>query len=278
MAGMSGAAGSADTVDDAPGVGQSWLRRLWPIVAAVGAGLLLLTAFPPVDLWWIAPFGVALLGLATYRRGFWTGAGLGMITGLTLLIPLLSWAGGFVGPVWLFLPFGEACYFALLGGLSALASPALTRWPWSWPLVTGSLWVLQEALRDRTPFGGFPWGRLAFSQADSPLLGLAALGGAPLVTFGAAVSGGLVALAVRVLLTAPRPYHWSAVRPAVAALVVALVATLAPLPLLRSAEDATRARPRLGSRSSRATCRAWGWNSTRSGGRCWTTTSTPRSS
>ena len=44
------------------------------------------------------------------------------------------------------------------------------RWQWTWPLATGTLWVLQEALRDRTPFGGFPWGRLAFSQGDSPLL------------------------------------------------------------------------------------------------------------
>jgi apolipoprotein N-acyltransferase len=98
--------------------------------------------------------------------------------------------------VWLFLPVGEAGYFALLGALSALASPVLDRWRWSWPLLTGSLWVLQEALRDRTPFGGFPWGRLAFSQGDSPLLRLAALGGAPLVTFGVGAVGGLLALVV----------------------------------------------------------------------------------
>ena len=30
-------------------------------------------------------------------------------------------------------------------------------------------WVLQEWARGTTPFGGFPWARLAFSQADSPL-------------------------------------------------------------------------------------------------------------
>ena len=50
--------------------------------------------------------------------------------------------------------------------------------------------MLQEALRDRLPFGGFPWGRLAFSQAASPLRWFAALGGAPLVTFAVAVGGG----------------------------------------------------------------------------------------
>ncbi len=104
MAGMGGRRGQRKRSRKRPVLGRRWLRRLWPIVAAVGAGILLLAAFPPIDLWWIAPLGVALLGLATYRRGFWAGAGLGMLTGLSLLIPLLSWAGGFVGPVWLFLP------------------------------------------------------------------------------------------------------------------------------------------------------------------------------
>jgi apolipoprotein N-acyltransferase len=56
--------------------------------------------------------------------------------------------------------------------------------------------VGQEALRDRVPFGGFPWGRLAFSQAGSPLLRVAVLGGAPLVTFAVALAGGLLGLAL----------------------------------------------------------------------------------
>ncbi|HEY7224580.1 MAG TPA: apolipoprotein N-acyltransferase [Micromonosporaceae bacterium] len=221
------------------------IARLWPLWAAAGAGLTLWLAFPPYDQWWLGPLGVALLALATYRRGFWAGAGLGAVTGLGLLIPLLWWAGGYIGAVWLFLPVGESAYFALLGGLCALATRAFAprygraargatsvRWRWTWPLATTTLWVLQEALRDRTPFGGFPWGRLAFSQADSPLLGLAALGGAPLVTAAVALIGGLVALAVRLLLEAPRPFAWSRLRPAVLALVVALVALIAPAPIL----------------------------------------------
>ena len=141
--------------------------------------------------------------------------------------------------------------------------------------MTGSLWVLQEALRDRTPFGGFPWGRLAFSQGDSPLLGLAALGGAPLVTFGAAVVGGLVALrgpcvehrdaAVRMERgTAGRGRAWSS-----RCVATAGAAAVAARP--------RRTRPSE-SRSCRATCRGSGSTSTPSGGRCSTTTSTPRSS
>jgi apolipoprotein N-acyltransferase len=232
-----------------------WLTRLWPVGAAIVAGFVLVAAFPPIDQWWLAPFGVALFALATYRRGFWAGAGLGFLTGLSLMVPLLRWAGGYVGAVWLFLPFGESFYFALLGGLFAVVSPMLTRWRWAWPLATGTLWVLQEALRDRTPYGGFPWGRLAFSQGDSPLLGLAAVGGAPLVTFAVGAVGGLVALAVRVALDARaaavapvaletavaevtqgepavaltglrQPYGW--LRPASSALAIGIVATVVP--------------------------------------------------
>jgi apolipoprotein N-acyltransferase len=168
----------------------------WPPLAALGSGLFLLLAFPPVNLWPSAFVGVALLAVATHRRGFWAGLGLGLLAGLTLLIPLLSWAGGYVGAVWLILPFGEAVIIGLMGGAAALVTPVLERWRWSWPVVTGALWVLQEAVRDRAPFGGFPWGRIAFSQADSPLVFLAALGGAPLVTFAVgAVGGALAALA-----------------------------------------------------------------------------------
>ena len=218
---------------------ETELRRLgrwWALAAAVASGPVLLVAFPPFDLWWAAPIGIALLAVATHRRGFWAGAGLGLLAGLILLIPLLSWAGGYVGSVWLFLPAGEAVYFALLGGVSALASPVVDRWRWSWPLVTGVLWVLQEALRDRTPFGGFPWGRVAFSQGDSPLLMLAAIGGAPLVTFGVAVVGGLLALAAALAAASAAAGAYAApvygarrVRTAALPLGIALLIVVAPV-------------------------------------------------
>jgi apolipoprotein N-acyltransferase len=88
-------------------------------------------------------------------------------------------------------------------------------------------WVAQEAARDRSPFGGFPWGRLAFSQADSPLLRLAALGGVPLVTFTVAAVGGLLALAAH---TTPRSL-WSDRRSGTAVPLTARVPGLGALAL-----------------------------------------------
>lgn len=172
------------------------LPRVAALAAAVGAGLALLVAFPPYDLWWLAPVAVALLAVAVHNRGFWAGAGLGALSGLVFFVPLLSWTALHLEVTpWLLLSVTEAAYLGLLGGLAAFASPLVHRHPATWPVLTGLLWVAQEALRGRTPFGGFPWGRLAFSQGDAPLLGLAGLGGAPLVTFAVALTGGLLAAA-----------------------------------------------------------------------------------
>lgn len=175
-------------------------RRPLPLRAAVPlavvAGLAMLAAFPPYGIWPLAPVGVALLAAAAHRRRLRAGAGLGFLAGVTLFAPMLEWTNLHTGYLpWVLLSLLQAGYLALLGAATGYVSPLVDRYRWTWPAVTGLLWVGQEALRDRTPFGGFPWGRLAFSQDSSPLLRLAALGGAPLVTFAVALTGGLLATA-----------------------------------------------------------------------------------
>ncbi|MGD0700002.1 MAG: apolipoprotein N-acyltransferase, partial [Trebonia sp.] len=60
------------------------------------------------------------------------------------------------------------------------------RW---WPLAVAGWWVAAEAFRDRWPWGGFPWGRLAMSQAGVPTQGWAAIAGPPVLTFMVALVG-----------------------------------------------------------------------------------------
>ncbi|BCJ75570.1 apolipoprotein N-acyltransferase [Catellatospora sp. IY07-71] len=212
--------------DTAAAPGTAAPLRL-PVAAAlaVAAGLALLAAFPLYGLWWAAPIGVALLALAVRGRRLRAGAGLGLLAGTVFFGPLLAWTNLHVGNTpWLLLTLFQAGYLALLGLALAWVSPLAARRPWLWPAAIALLWVAQEALRDRAPFGGFPWGRLAFSQADAPGLALAALGGAPLVTLAVAATGGLLAWAAHDLIADRRAWR----RPA-AALAGAAVVTLAGL-------------------------------------------------
>jgi apolipoprotein N-acyltransferase len=157
-------------------------------VVAVLSGLLLDLAFPPHDLWWLAPLAVGLLTNTLRGRTLRQGALLGWVHGLAFFGVLLVWAGTIAGPLAVVaLTLLEALFTALLG----LALTAVLRLP-VWPLWAAAVWVGQEALRDRVPFGGFPWGRLAFSQGHTPLTPLASWAGAPLVTLAVAALGALV--------------------------------------------------------------------------------------
>lgn len=188
------AAVSGDTEPD-----QVTRRRFVPrrdtvvrAVAAVVLGVVLMFAFPPHGLWPLAAVGAG--GFAVLSRGQSPGraAWWGFLCGLAFFVPLLHWSGVYVGVApWLLLAFSQAAFFAPLGAALAV----VTRLPW-WPVWAAGLWVAQEAARGRVPFGGLPWGRLAFAQPDGPFTPYASAGGAPLVTFVVALAGCLLAAAV----------------------------------------------------------------------------------
>ncbi|WP_235564962.1 apolipoprotein N-acyltransferase [Modestobacter sp. Leaf380] len=198
---------------------------------AGAGGALLWLAFPSWNLWPLALLAPAMLSWATHRRSPWQGAVLGMVFGLAFMLPLLSWAGVFVGAVpWVALAVSQALFYAALGaGCAALSRLPGAAW-WS-----ACLWVAVEAARSRWPFGGLPWGRLAFSQADSPLAQLAAVGGVPLVSFAVALTGTQIA-AVMVSRSQPRPSPdrsaWPRGGPA---LLSAMLPMLVSVPLWASA-------------------------------------------
>ncbi|MFI9356174.1 apolipoprotein N-acyltransferase [Streptomyces lydicus] len=160
------------------------LRTGLAVVFGVALGL----AFPPYDLWPLSLVAVAALSLLTRGRTARQGAWTGLVFGLPFFLILLKWLHVVGWDAVVGLSFAEALFVALLGAGLALTS----RLP-AWPLWAACLWVAEEWARDRLPFGGFPWGRLAFANTGSPFTPLAALGGAPLVTFAVALAGALLA-------------------------------------------------------------------------------------
>ncbi|MHC3388812.1 apolipoprotein N-acyltransferase [Streptomyces lavendulocolor] len=206
--------------------------------AAVLSGALLFLSFPPRPLWWLAVPAFALLGRALRGRRLRAGFGLGYLAGLGFLLPLLVWTGEEVGAgPWLALVAAESLFVA---GACLLVA-AVSRLP-AWPVFAAAAWIVGEAVRARVPFGGFPWGKIAFGQADGVFLPLAAVGGTPLLGFAVALCGFGLYEAVRVL----RAHRATGVLPrgplAAAALsvLVPVAAASAAQPLVSdAAEDGT---------------------------------------
>ncbi|WP_456844078.1 apolipoprotein N-acyltransferase [Cellulomonas sp. P5_C6] len=211
--------------------------RWWTLVLAVAGGVLTRLAFPAPGWWGAAFVGVALLFLAFRRDSARWNALVGLVWGLSFVAPLITWADEAVGQVpWIALSTLEALMFALLGAAWAWARRGNAVWRSAGlqVVVFTILFVATEELAAAWPFGGFPWGRLAFSQADSPLAPLASLGGTPLLT-GAVVAVGVL-LAV-VLLSARRLYVGRLV---VATLVAAAILVLGlVIPLDTQAQTGT---------------------------------------
>jgi apolipoprotein N-acyltransferase len=199
------------------------LRSAGRLLTALAAGMAGCLAFPPVGWWPAAILSVAALSLLVRGTGKRVAFGLGTLYGLALFVPLLTWIRTIGDDAWLLLSLTQALELGLL----ALGLRLVARLRWS-PLWSAGVWLLEEYLRGRYPLGGFTWGRWAYSQSAGPLLHLAAWGGAPLVSFGVALSGSLLAAAA--LSLAPlRPGAPRVPRLALTAFAGALLVVLAPL-------------------------------------------------
>jgi apolipoprotein N-acyltransferase len=130
------------------------------------SGALLSAAFEPVGQWWVAPIALAghIYALSISSRKVLST----FAFALTLNLIVLHWSSTFVGSIpWLILAIGMSLFYLPLALISRWGVAA-------YPL----LYVALEELRNRFPFGGFGWVRIAYTQADAPYSKMAAIGGA----------------------------------------------------------------------------------------------------
>lgn len=185
----------------------AWLvPRLPKLCATVGAGLLMCASFPPIGWWWAAILALAVIAVVltrptTTRAG---GFGYGFLFGMAFYLPLLPWVSGLVGALpWIMLAAMCACFPAVFGLLATVVRTLP-----GWPLWFALVWIVQEWLKSNIPFGGFPWGVVAFGQTGGPFLPLMALGGAPAVSLAVALVGcSLAAIGLEVLGWWQRDHH-----------------------------------------------------------------------
>ncbi|HEX5017723.1 MAG TPA: apolipoprotein N-acyltransferase [Actinomycetes bacterium] len=168
-------------------------------VLSAAAGVALALAFPPVGIWVLAPIAVAVL-LVVQRRATVASSGrrtavVGALTGgsfgLTFFALLTPWLL-VIGPDAYALIVVMSTGFVALFGAGAVFILRLG----GWPLWVACWWVAVEALRDRIPLGGFPWGRIGHSQVDAPTAAWVSVGGVPVLGFVVVLVAGLFAWAV----------------------------------------------------------------------------------
>ncbi|WP_053083945.1 apolipoprotein N-acyltransferase [Nostocoides australiense] len=220
------------------------------LLALAGGGAIAL-AFPDHNQWYAAWLGCGLIAAAGWVARWRTGFLVGLVAGLAYFVPTLSWSGVFVGKLpWIALATLEALYVAAMVAVIGPIQRRLVerRLGWAASATVPLGWVVGEWARSTTPFGGFPWARLAFSQADSPLRNLMSLGGAPLLTAAVATLGVLLyavaraALATRSrALTSRRRVLTSSRRVLVPAVAAVALATL-PLAIPLAGTSSTTAR------------------------------------
>lgn len=99
-------------------------------------------------------------------------------------------------PIWLTV-FAMLALVAIMGAYTAMLGYALARWirlkgALRWLVLLPAALVLLEWFRGWF-LSGFPWLALGYTQTDTPLAGLAPLGGIYAVSFAVAISAGVVA-------------------------------------------------------------------------------------
>lgn len=153
------------------------LLPLWvAVLVAVAGGVVYDLGFPGASVWPLAFVGIALALISLIGRTSWSALLVGFAFGLAFYLPHVSWTSRYLGPVpWLALSVLESLFVAAGAVLIALAyrwvpRASASRWVrliWL-PLLVAGLWCLREAANGTIPYGGFPWGRAALSQSQSP--------------------------------------------------------------------------------------------------------------
>ncbi|HSZ41823.1 MAG TPA: apolipoprotein N-acyltransferase [Trebonia sp.] len=194
------------------------LKLRWSLLIALAGGLLLAISFPPVGIWPLVITGPALLAVALSGRSLRASFLIGLVFGVAFFFPLLSWVLNVAWYAWVALAAASTVILAVF----TIGQRVLLRVR-GWPVAVAGWWVALEAFRDRWPWGGFPWGRLAMSQAGAPTAGWAALGGEPFLTFVLALTGAMLAWLVLTGIAG----RWRTRRTALTAVAFVAVAAVA---------------------------------------------------
>ena len=170
------------------------------LLATLVAALILSTGFAPLALWFAVPVAYAIyLKVLSHKNGLLLNS---FLFGFIANAIILSWSKTFVGVApWILLSTLQGLYLLPVGLLAKYVKK---------PIVLILAILITDEVKNYLPFGGFGWTRVAFSQADSPLI--------PWVSVVGVTGVSLLTLIVALVLVSPKKYY-------IATLLITLIAS-----------------------------------------------------
>jgi apolipoprotein N-acyltransferase len=170
-------------------------ERAGPLILAVASGLLLFSAFPPIDLGFLGWVALVPLLLVLHGRSPQRAGALGAVAGVVAFTALMAWLRVFGVLAWVLVAAYLGAFVALFALLyqwiSAGRGPAVE--VWTAPVV----WTALEYLRSIGVFG-FPWALLGLTQhAYLPVLQAARYTGVFGVSFVLVLASSTIAALLR---------------------------------------------------------------------------------
>lgn len=145
------------------------------LLLSIAAGAIVAWSFYPGH-WWASVVGMAILLLILDSKLRKTRLKLTLAFALSFFAFHVQWVNVLGNDAWLGLVILCTLPWILF---ALLPIDSKSKWFYFQP---AALVIVLEAIRASWPWGGFPWGLLAYSQVDGPLVALSTIGGQALVS------------------------------------------------------------------------------------------------
>jgi apolipoprotein N-acyltransferase len=141
------------------------------------AGIMVARSFAPTNAWYLIPIGIAIWWAGTHKRKLSDYLIFSFSYAILFWLTHISWLLLVGIDAYVLLSILMSLIYGFSGYL--MFKVRNLPLPFVWYAI---IFISIESLTDYFPFGGFPWGKIAYASADAPWAGLFAIGSAPLVT------------------------------------------------------------------------------------------------
>ena len=141
------------------------------------AGVLMARSFSYTDTWILLPMGIAVWWAGTHKRQLSDYLFFSFSLAIAFWFARLSWLTLVGIDAYIILALLMALIYGSSGFLMYKVKDLPLPFVWY-----GLIFISMETITDYIPFGGFPWGKIAYDSADAPWANLMPYGSSPLVT------------------------------------------------------------------------------------------------